>query len=282
MMLRPALLALALALALPVASPPAAAEEVVAVQEVYGLLRIPELIEVMRDEGRDHGTTLAEQLFDDPDEPGWAETVSAIYEPGRMDRLFRAEFDRSLEGDVATQEAAGAFFSAEPGRTILGLEIEARRALLDEAVEEAATLAFHDMEERRDPRVAMLRRFAEANDLIDSNVAGALNANLAFLKAMAEAGGGGTGGGDAEAMLAEVWGQEAEVRAETEAWLFPFLALAYQPLSDADLEAYVAFSETPEGQRLNRALFAAFDALFTALSADLGRAAGLELRGQDI
>jgi hypothetical protein len=93
----------------------------------------------------------------------------------------------------------------------------------------------------------MLRRFAEANDLIESNVAGALNANLAFLKAMAEAGGGGTVGGDAEAMLAEVWGQEAAVRAETEAWLFPFLALAYQPLSDSDLEAYVAFSETPEG-----------------------------------
>ena len=83
-------------------------------------------------------------------------------------------------------------------------------------------------------------------------------------------------------MLAEVWGQEDQVRADTEAWLFPFLALAYQPLSDAELKAYVAFSASPEGQRLNRALFAGFDAVFEAVSADLGRAAGLELRGRDI
>lgn len=278
-MLRVALVALSLALSGAGASVMAETAPAVTESDTYAVMRIPELLEVLRDEGQAYGRELAGQMFDDPDHPGWAATVAGIYDIGRMDRLFREEFDRALAGDGSTRTAAAAFFGAEPGRTILGLEIEARRALLDDAVQEAAALAFADMEERRDPRVALLREFAGTNDLVETNVAGAMNANLAFLKAMAADGGASRDEAD---MLAEVWGQEDQVRAETEAWLFPFLALAYQPLSDADLKAYVAFSATAEGQRLNRALFSAFDAVFTAVSADLGRAAGLELRGQDI
>lgn len=279
MMLRAALVALTVLLsgmALPVQAGTAAVE---AQTDTYALMRIPELLEVMRAEGLDHGRTLAGQMFDDTHRPGWDATVAGIYETGRMDRLFREEFDRALAGDEATRAAAAAFFGAEPGKTILELEIEARRALSDEAVEEAAALAFGDMEERRDPRVALLREFAEVNDLVEANVAGAMNADLAFLRAMAAVGGGAQ---DEREMLAEVWGQEAEARAEIEAWLFPFLALAYQPLTDEELKAYVAFSVSPEGQRLNRALFAGFDAVFQSVSAELGRAVGLELRGQDI
>ncbi|QYZ68509.1 hypothetical protein [Neotabrizicola shimadae] len=279
MKLRALLVALLVGLAAPavpvLAESPAAAPAA----DTYDLLRIPELLEVMREEGMDYGQTLAEQLYDNPDEPGWAETVSGIYETGRLARVFRAEFDRMLEGDEATRAAAAAFFGTEPGQTILGLEIEARRALLDEPVEEAAALAFQDMADRRDPRVALLEEFADINDLVEANVAGALNANLAFLKGMAAVGGGAQ---DPETLLADVRGQAEQVRAETVDWLFPFLALAYQPLSDEDMRAYIEFSKGPEGQRLNRALFAAFDVLFSTVSADLGRAAGLELRGQDI
>ncbi|QLQ18174.1 MAG: hypothetical protein HZT43_04940 [Exiguobacterium profundum] len=278
MMLRVTLVALGVLFggaALPVRAETAAVE---VEADTYALMRIPELLEVMQAEGQDYGRTLAGQMFDDPDRPGWDATVAGIYETGRLDRLFRAAFDQALTGTAATRAAAAAFSGPSRGKTILGLEIEARRALLDEAVEEAAA-PFGDMEERRDPRVGLLREFAEVNDLIEANVAGAMNANLAFLKAMAAVGGEAQ---DEGGMLAEVWGQEGQVRAETEAWLFPFLALAYQPLSDEELKAYVAFSASPEGQRLNLALFAAFDAVFTAVSADLGRAAGLELRGQDI
>lgn len=279
MMLRPLLVALMIGLTvtpLPALSQTSAETPAA---DTYDLLRIPELLEVMREEGMGYGETLAGQLFDDPEEPGWAGTVSEIYETGRLARVFRAEFDRMLEGDEATRAAAAAFFEAELGQTILGLEIEARRALLDEPVEEAAALAYEDMADRRDPRVALLEEFAMANDLVEANVAGALNANLAFLKGMAAV---GSGPEDTEALLADVRGQAEQVRAETVDWLFPFLALAYQPLSDQDLKAYIAFSTSPEGQRLNRALFAAFDVLFSTVSADLGRAAGLELKGQDI
>lgn len=283
MMLRAALVALTFALSLALSVPGASvlAESVPAATEsdTYAVMRIPELLEVLRDEGQAYGRDLAGQMFDDPDHPGWDATVAAIYDPARMSGLFRGAFDRALDGDEEVRAATAAFFGAEPGRAILGLEIEARRALLDDAVREAAALAYADLEERRDPRVVLLQEFAAVNDLVETNVAGTMNANMAFLKAMAAAGGAPRDEGE---MLAEVWGQEDQVRADTEAWLFPFLALAYQPLSDAELKAYVAFSASPEGQRLNRALFAGFDAVFEAVSADLGRAAGLELRGRDI
>ena len=81
-------------------------------------------------------------------------------------------------------------------------------------------------------------------------------------------------------MLAEVWSAETDVRAETEDWLYPFLNLAYQPLTEAELQDYVAFSRSDAGQRLNRAMFVAFDAVFTEISHDLGQALGREMQGQ--
>jgi len=83
-------------------------------------------------------------------------------------------------------------------------------------------------------------------------------------------------------MLAEVWSQEADVRMQSGEWLYSYMVLAYQPLSDADMAAYQAFSETAEGKILNRATFVAFDKLFTAISHDLGRAAAQQMLAQDI
>jgi len=137
------------------------------------------------------------------------------------------------------------------------------------------------MRREGDPRVEMITRFAEANDLVERNVAGALNANLAFYRGMV-AGGAFDGGLSESEILADVWSQEAEVRRETEEWLFPFLAMAYQPLSEDDLGAYLAFSETAPGQALNAALFAGFDAMFEAISQDLGLAAARMMTSQDL
>lgn len=243
---------------------------------VLETLRIPELLEVMHDEGMDYGRTLAEQMFDNADEPGWEATVGAIYDTGRMRAVFAEGFDRVIAEDPALAAEGAAFFSGEPGAKIIGLELEARRALLDPDVEDAARLAFQDMVAAGDPRIDLLEGFARTNDLIEANVAGALNANLAFLKGMAAA------GQTEDDLLAEVWAQETQVRAETRDWLFPFLALAYQPLTDEELRAYVEFSASPAGQLLNRALFAGFDGVFVLVSGDLGEAAGLELRGRDI
>jgi hypothetical protein len=282
------LAALILAASVTLAAPPLPAEtpaapvtqgEVLRLSEV---LMIPEMVGILREEGIDYALSLEGDLFPPQAGGAWRLAVDAVHDLATMQARFQAALEAALSDDPAAVAAGVAFFGDDRGQRILAMELEARRALIDDKVEDAAKARLAQMEEDDRGRVDRLRRFAEVNDLIEMNVQGALNANLSFYKGLAETGGERMGDIPEAQMLADVWGQEAEVRAETEAWLFPFLALAYSGLSDEDLEAYIAFSGTAEGRRLNAALFAAFDALFNAQSRDLGRATGRALAGQDI
>jgi hypothetical protein len=133
----------------------------------------------------------------------------------------------------------------------------------------------------RDPRAGQIERFIEVGDLLEMNVAGSLSGNLAFLNGMNETGVNGVRL-PAEEVMAQVWGQEEQIRSDTESWLHAYLGLAYSSLSEAELDAYIGFWDTPAGQRLNVALFAAFEQAFTIVSRDLGRAAGQAMLGRDI
>jgi hypothetical protein len=195
----------------------------------------------------------------------------------RFDKVFEAE----LASDPAAVSAILGFFDTQTGKHILELEVEARRSLMDAAIEDAAKARVVDMQAAGDPRIAAVEQFADVNDLVESNVSGALNANLAFYQGLAESGALGEDMTESQ-MLSDVWGQEPEIRAETEDWLYPYLVLAYGPLSDEELASYTAFCETAAGQKLNRALFAAFDNVFTVISRDLGRAAARQMMGEDI
>jgi hypothetical protein len=183
----------------------------------------------------------------------FAGVVSHIYDAGDMADTARDRFAGSLAGtDIAPMLA---FFDTASGRRILGLELSAREA--------------------------MLERFVEVNDLVESNVSGALNSSYAYYRGMIDGGAfeGEMGEGD---VLADVWSQEADVRADTEEWVYSFLALAYQPLPDAELSAYTAFSATPAGQDLNRAIFVAFDKMFVDISHALGLVTARYMVGQEL
>jgi hypothetical protein len=245
------------------------------------MMQIGPMIDVMQAEGLAYGDTLAEDMFPGGGDSRWGQVVAGIYDAQVMKDRFGTQFAQELAGDEAALQVIEDFFGSDRGQRIVTLEISARRALLDDAVEDAAKVAAADMAQDMDPRLALLRDFAIAGDLIEQNVAGAMNANLAFYQGMADAGGVALEMTE-EQILEDVWGQEPEVRASTEEWLFPFLALAYQPLSDEDLEAYTAFWESAAGKRLNGALFAAYDVVFTDISRDLGRAAARQMQGDDI
>lgn len=251
------------------------------VDDLAQALRLPELFGVLAQEGVSYGADLEAELFPDAGGNRWDAVVAAIHDKARMEAVAMD----LLRDELATHpEAVGrmtAFFAAEPGAQIVKLEIAARQAYLDETAKEAAEAAHAEMAAKSDPRLAMIDRLVAANDLIEQNVAGALNANLAFYRGMIEGGAVESSLPDAE-MMADLWSQEPQIRQETTEWLLPYLALAYRPLSDGDLEAYIAFSETADGQLLNRALFATFDGLFNGLSQELGLAAARMLEGQDI
>lgn len=251
------------------------------VSRLSDTLMMGAVMDIMRQEGGEYGKTLEADLFPGRGGDRWSAIVAQIYDPARMRDRFDIALGKELASAGAEIADIEAFFGSEQGQRILGLEVEARRALLDQDVEDAAKVGWEDLQADANGRAAQLRRFAEVNDLIESNVMGALNANLGFYRGLATAGSFAEDMTEDE-MLSDVWGQEPSIRQETEDWLFPFLSLAYQPLPDADLDAYTAFSETPAGRRMNAALFVAFDAVFTQISYDLGVAAAVQMQGDDI
>ena len=251
------------------------------VSQLIQTMRIGDMLDVMRMEGLDYGASLEADMFGGDAGAGWQGNLGRIYDVSQMQSQIEDVLLQQFASDPATLTDIEAFFSSDQGQRILMLEVEARRAMLDDAAKEAAELRAAQMTEDRDPRMDLLKRFAEVNDLIEMNVAGAMSSNLAFYQGMADEGAFDNNLTE-EQMLADVWAQEPQVRADSEKWLMSFLTLAYEPLADTDLEAYIAFSESASGQRLNTALFAAFDQVFRTISRDLGQAAARQMQGQDI
>ena len=277
-------LLLSLCLAIPVAGLPSYAQTQAIQPDISALsqtLKIDALIAVMRTEGLANGKEMEADLFPGQDGAAWDVVVSRVYDTTRLHQIFDAALIKSLQNDPATQKAMREFFGTPLGQRILALEIDARKTLLDDNATEAAAKLWGKALNAKTPRAKQINRFAEINDLVESNVMGALNGNLAFYRGMNTAEAFTQPMPEAD-MLAEVWSQETDVRRDTTEWLFPFLMLAYQPLSDKELGKYIAFSETPAGQKANRAMFVAFDAMFVQVSKELGQSAGRLMAGQDI
>lgn len=240
-------------------------------------LRIDDTVQIMREEGLVYGAELGAEMLPDVSEDRWQSIVSRIYDPAKMEVLITSEFEASL-ADV-NLEPLVAFFTSDLGVQIIELELSAREAFLDTAAEEAAMDAF----EKARADDALLYRQVDGiitdSDLVEFNVMGAMNANLNFYRGLSE---GGAIEMAEDEMLAEVWAQEEDIRADSEEWLGSFLTLAYAPLSEDDLDAYAALYRTPEGQDLNTAIFEAYDRMYDEISYLLGQAVANELQGEDL
>lgn len=246
---------------------------------ILGLLQTDRLFEILQQEGEAYGEDLAAELFEAPPDAMWRAEISMINAPDRLRALFDERFSAAL--GVQSQDGIAEFYSAELGRRIVTLELEARRAMLDDAVEEVALAAFDAALDQDDPRALAILELMQAADLIEPNVTGGLNANLAFYRALVE-GGAFPYEITEQDMLADVWAQEEQVREEMLSWLGSYLFLAYAPLSDAELAAYHDFAASPVGRDLTGALFAGFDPVFERVSRDLGMAAARRMRAQQL
>lgn len=259
------------------------AQSVRSADDVLDALQLPRLLSILQTEALASGLALAESMAVDPQSrgSGWADTVSRINDPDLLGKRMREDFSGALpDGDIP---ALLEFWQSVEGQEIVSLELSAREALLDPDLEDAIMERFADVAEDGTLRSELLARFIDVNDLIESNVVGAMNANAAFLRGLRRgAPSRGFGPSNDSAILSEVWDQEAEIRLETVAWLYGFLSLAYQPMSDAELEAYIAFSDSAAGQAFNTALFVAFDRMFVSTSRETGLALARYLTSEDI
>ena len=254
--------------ALPVAADPA--------QELFDALRLAEVVTIMREEGLEYGAELGADLAGTDTSQSWGITLDRIYNADQMTAMVAQTFTQTLEGKDVSQ--ALAFFQSDDGKQIIDLELSARRAMTDTDIEEAAKVAALAMEDDA-PRRVLLDRFVEANDLIEANVSGSLNSAFQFYAGMVE---GGAFDMSDQDILSEVWSQEPDTREDTEGWVYGFLGLAYGPLSDAELEAYIDLSATEAGQSVNQALFTAFNDMYDTISYALGRAIAREMQSEDL
>ena len=243
------------------------------------LLKVEEIVRILRTEGLENAAEIADNMFPERSATAWTLSVDRIYDAGVM----QAQMEGALAEALSAEEAEPIidFLSSDLGQRIVDLELSAREAYAAESVEDAAVDAWQLIEADGTQRAQMIQRFVEVNDLLEENVASGLTANYEFLAGLNE-GGAFPEPMSEDMMLAEAYGSEAEIRAETEEWLGSFLNLAYDPLTDAELSDYIAFSATKAGRDFNRALFAGFDAMYDGISRALGRAAAVEMVSQDI
>lgn len=283
--IRPALPLWAAILALAVLSGPGFAQGAAktgapgraAVARLSEILQLDAVLAVMRDEGLRYGRQLDTDMLGGRGGAAWEARVARIYDTGRMGEPLRRALAAGMSAGEITQSLG--FFDTMRGQRILTLETEARIAIADPQVEATARAAYAALAGSGDARLGAVTRFVEINDLLERNVASALNADYEFYRGLIEGGGAKM---DDTMILARVWGREAEIRKETEAWIFAYLLMAYRPLADADLEAYMRFSATRPGRALNAALFAGFDAMYRDISYRLGRAVARAMDAREL
>jgi len=255
------------------------AQSVAPIDSLIRALGLPELLEVMNREGIAYGAEMQTDFLEGRGGARWPALVEDIYDVTQMSEILRDTLDTELEAEDLAPMIA--FFTSDLGERIVALEVSARTALLDPDIEDASKASYRDLKREKGKRFALLEDLAVSADLIENNVAGALNSNYAFLVGLVEGGGTITKMSEEE-ILSDVWAQEGAIREDTVEWLFSYLNMAYQPLTDDEVIAYTAFFETEAGQVLNQAIFAAFDDVFSAISLALGQGASQFLAGQEL
>ena len=260
----------------------AQAERVAVLIQLMGL---DQIIAIMREEGLAYGQELEAEMLSGGGGAAWDMLVDRIYDVDKMTAMVAERFTMSFgQADPAPLIA---FFEGETGARIVELEIAARRAFMQQDVEEAAREAFRRVEgdlaarspRRIDPHLSAIESYVEANDLIGFNVMGALNANMLFYRGLIEGGALEMSESD---ILADIWAQEEDTRAETREWVYAFLMLAYEPLAPDQISAYADLSKTASGRAMNRALFEAFDHMYGKVSQALGLAVAGQMLGEEL
>ncbi len=254
-------------------------------QDLPELYLFDDLFQIMAAEGISaSGDENATPL--DPTELGqWRANLERIYDASRLEANFVAALEQALEGRADVTEDAIAFAQSPLGERVLRLEVSAREALLDNEIDEMARLALMEAREADSDsaaarRLALVRERIEVNNLVELNVSLGLNTSYAYYTGMLSE--TDLPGLEPQDVLTLVWAQEEDVRADVGDWIESYFLMAYQPLSDDDLRAYIDWSGSALGDAFNRAMFLAFDTVFVDISRQVGTALGRALSGQSL
>lgn len=253
--------------------PLAAGEQV---ERLMRAMQVSDFMGILSEEGLAQARGMNDTLLGGAGGLYFQAQVEALYDPETM----QAQLSRSVESNMteAQLEQAAIFFESTLGQTIVSLENSARQALSDEAIEEIARASYAQAD-RETPFFRLVDEYVQVNDLIDKNVEGSLSADFNFYRGLASGQGEFA---DEQALLEELLSQRDETRAETTEWMYSFLLMAYQPLTDSQMRENIAFSRTDAGRALNNALFEGFDEVIDGISFQLGAAVAQAMRASDL
>ncbi|WP_460273540.1 DUF2059 domain-containing protein [Celeribacter sp. ULVN23_4] len=258
------LAAFSLALTVPFAA--SAEVDEAELDQLMDAMLFDEVVSVLSQEGQGMAEDFADAGYGVP-KPAWSGMLTRLYDPDVMTQAFHDEMAASLDG--CDLKAMVAFFSTDLGERIARLELDTRRAMSDDAAQAAAGQAWAEL----DPdtkRAQLIEDYVQVNDLVEMNVVGAMNSDIAYYQGLWNEGFEMEDGLTDRDLLNQIWASEPDVRADVSEWVYGFSTLAYETLSDEEFKAYVDFARTKAGQELNSALFASFDAVYEQLSRGLG------------
>lgn len=247
------------------------------VDDLLAALHAQDISAIMEEEGRSYGVNLDADFLNGEGGEFFASQVAEAYAAKSMIANLRRSLVEQM--DAAEIEASLAFFNSAEGAQAIDLELSARRAFMDEAIEAAAGDTYESLKSSKAGKYDAVARFIEVNKLVDLNVRGALSSNYNFYHGMVS---GGAYQMTEEQIRSTVYEDADDIRTDTETWVFSYLLMAYGPLSEADLDAYIAYSESDAGQALNTALFAGYDKIFDSISFQLGQAVARALKSAEL
>ncbi len=247
---------------------------------LWQVLHLDDLMPVIRNEALAEAVKMRDSLFQRGGDNRWKQIVAHIHETGRLEQLLRDGLQEAVADEhAALIEEALAFYETALGHRLIGLEISAREVILDMEAEADAKANYAHAATMELPRIAQIGQLIDKADLIGPNVAGGMNAALAFSRGFNEGGGYPMPMSEAQ-MLSDAWAHEPLLRARTLGWMEAYLFLAYSPLSDAELDRYIEFASSYAGRALADTLFGGFDKLFEWTSYEMGLAAAGQIQGR--
>ena len=234
---------------------------------LFDAMGVPGLIAAFAEDGQETLAALNDGFLGGQGGDVFAETGQRLYDPARIEAELRAGFNDRL--DPADAGQALVFFDSDQGRRIVQLEVEARRAMVDDALEETAKAAATG----GDPGEDVLRLIS-VRDLVEVNADIAVDARIAFYDGVLAAAPG--------LDTPDIEAERAIIAEETRAWITGYYMLVDSAVAENDLDTYAAFWETDVGQAVDAALAEAFQDSYVTLSYGLGQLVGRLLPQNDL
>jgi len=194
--------------------------------------------------------------------------VAKAFDANRLRRQFEAEMARELS--AADEREVLVWLSTDLGKRFTRLEEQSGE--MDEVMKREKEAAAY-LAKLPAPRVERFKRLAKAVRIGESGAGIMINTTVGIAYGIALSTPPQDTSG-ADALKRQLEAQRPRMVAAAEASSVEEFAFIYRGVSDADVDRYIAFSETPAGRNYAEASLRALDRILTRACLDLGAQLG--------